>query len=117
MREPGAARSARKAGRLAQKMTVKTMEPNIGSQNLHQHLKTHSRTKIDGLAINADGAEIWLTNPYGLDVGLYGNDAEGCARTLACISTNDHEMARGTLLCGYSGCKATDTRHGTGAVA
>ena len=97
MREPGAARSARKAGRLAQKMTVKTMEPNIGSQNLHQHLKTHSRTKIDGLAINADGAEIWLTNPYGLDVGFYDNDAEGCARMLERISTDGHEREWGTL--------------------
>ena len=63
MREPGAARSARKAGRFAQQRTVKKMQPNIGSQELHQRLKTHGRAEIDGWAINADGAEIWLTNP------------------------------------------------------
>ena len=39
------------------------MQPNIGSQELHQRLKTHGRAEIDGWAINADGAEIWLTNP------------------------------------------------------
>ena len=57
MREPGAARSARKAGRFAHKRTVKTVEPNNGSQELHEHLKTHGRAEIDGWAINADGAE------------------------------------------------------------
>ena len=97
MREPGAARSARKAGRFAQQRTVKTMEPNIGSHKLHQHLRAHGRAEIDGWVINADGAEIWLTNPYGLDVGFYANDAEGCARILKRISTDDHEREWGTL--------------------
>jgi hypothetical protein len=97
MREPGAARSARAAGRFAQQRTVKTMEPKIGSQELHQHLKTHVRADIDGWSIIPDGAEIWLTNPYGLDVGFYVNDAEGCARILKRISSDDHEREWGTL--------------------
>lgn len=73
------------------------MEPNIGSQELHQHLTTHSRAEIDGWEINADGSEIWLTNPYGLDVGFYANNAEGCARILERISTDNHEKEWGTL--------------------
>lgn len=97
MREPGAARSARKAGRFAQQQTVKTMEPNIGSQKLHKHLTIHGRAEMDGWAINADGTDIWLTNPYGIDVGFYANDAEGCARILERISTDNHEKEWGTL--------------------
>ncbi len=97
MREPGAARSARTAGRFAQQQTVKTMEQNIESQELYQHLETHGRAEIDGWAINADGAEIWLTNPYGIDVGFYANNAEGCAGILERISTDDHEREWGTL--------------------
>ncbi len=73
------------------------MEPNIGSHKLHQHLRAHGRAEIDGWAINANGAEIWLTNPYGLDVGFYAKDAEGCARILERISTDDHEREWGTL--------------------
>jgi len=97
MREPGEARSARKAGRFAQQRTVKTMQRNIGSQELYQHLKTHVRAEIDGWSLNADDAEIWLTNPYGIDVGFYANDAEGCERILERISTDDHESEWGTL--------------------
>ena len=73
------------------------MEPNIGSHDLHQRLKAHGRAEIDGRAINANSAEIWLTNPYGLDVGFYANDAEGCARILERISTDDHEREWGSL--------------------
>ena len=73
------------------------MEQSIGSQELYQHLKTHGRAEIDGWAINADGAEIWLTNPYGIDVGIYANNAEGCAGILERISTDDHEREWGTL--------------------
>jgi len=70
MREPGAARSARNAGRFAQHRTVKKMDANIGSSELHRHLQQHGRAEIDGWAISKDGAEIWLTNPYGIDVGF-----------------------------------------------
>jgi hypothetical protein len=66
-------------------------------QVLHQHLRAHGRAEIDGWVINADGAEIWLTNPYGLDVGFYANDAEGCASILERISTDDHEREWGSL--------------------
>jgi len=73
------------------------MKASIGSRELHQHLTKHGRAEIDGWSIIPDGAEIWLTNPYGLDVGFYANDAEGCARILKRISTDDHEMEWGTL--------------------
>lgn len=73
------------------------MDANIGSQELHQHLNKHGRAKIDGWTISPDGAEIWLTNPYGIDVGFYANDAPGCVRILERISTDDHEREWGTL--------------------
>lgn len=73
------------------------MDANIGSQKLHQYLGQHGSAEIDGWAINRDGAEIWLTNPYGIDVGFYANGAEGCARILERISTDDHEREWGTL--------------------
>jgi hypothetical protein len=44
-----------------------------------------------------DGSEIWLTNPYGIDVGFYPNDAQGCACILERIATDDHEKEWGTL--------------------
>ncbi|MDH1789731.1 hypothetical protein N5D77_24505 [Comamonas thiooxydans] len=97
MREPGAARSAREAGRFAQQGTVEIMDVNATGQMLHQYLNQHGRVEIEGWSINPDGAEIWLTNPYGIDVGFYDNDAEGCARILERISTDDHEREWGTL--------------------
>lgn len=97
MREPGAARSAREAGRFAQQGMVEIMDVNATGQMLHQYLNQHGRVEIEGWSINPDGAEIWLTNPYGIDVGFYDNDAEGCARILERISTDDHEREWGTL--------------------
>ena len=73
------------------------MDVNATGQMLHQYLNQHGRVEIEGWSINPDGAEIWLTNPYGIDVWFYDNDAEGCARILERISTDDHEREWGTL--------------------
>ncbi|CAJ0903123.1 hypothetical protein R20233_04890 [Ralstonia sp. LMG 32965] len=73
------------------------MPANMSGQELHRHLQEHVRAEIDGWVINLDGAEIWLTNPYGIDVWFCPNDTEGCARVLECISTDDHEREWGTL--------------------
>ncbi|MDX9974190.1 MAG: hypothetical protein RBU21_14490 [FCB group bacterium] len=73
------------------------MKTRIGRHELHQHLMIHGSAKTDGWTINADGAEIWPTNPYGLDVGFYAYNAEGCGRILKRISTDDHEKEWGTL--------------------
>jgi hypothetical protein len=48
--------------------------------------------KIDGWAINVDGAEIWLTNPYGIDVGFYANSADACIRILERIDPTKDEV-------------------------
>lgn len=73
------------------------MDANIESQELRQHLIQHGRAEIDGWAINLDGSKIWLTNPYGIDVGFYPSSAEGCASILERISADDHEREWGTL--------------------
>lgn len=70
----------------------------IGHLELQSLLQQHQHLKIDGWSINLVGNEIWLSNPYGIDVGFYENDAKGCERITQRIASEDREeRERGTL--------------------
>ena len=51
---------------------------NWTNTKLLEKLRSDGRAEIDGWAVNLDGADIWLTNPYGLDCAFYAASGEGC---------------------------------------
>lgn len=73
------------------------IDKDIDALELHQHLKKYGRCCVDGWPINPSDDLIWLTNPYGIDVGFYPNDADGCARILERILKDSHEQEWGSL--------------------
>lgn len=73
------------------------VDKNIDCHGLHQHLEKHGSCDVDGWPITPSGDVIWLTNPYGIDVGFYPNDPRGCARILERVLTDTHDKEWGTL--------------------
>ncbi|ONU62407.1 hypothetical protein A8E62_14005 [Burkholderia cenocepacia] len=74
------------------------VEPeNWTGTKLLEKLRSDGRAEIDGWAVNLDGAEIWLTNPYGLDCAFYAASGEGCASILHRIKSDTHEREWGSL--------------------
>ena len=50
-----------------------------------------------GVGTDSFGPVIWITNPYGLDVGFRELTVEGCEGLLAMIASDTHEREWGSL--------------------
>lgn len=97
MREPGEARSGRKATRFARiRIGEHWMNLPKPSELLDQ-LQVVGRLKIDGWSIGLTDGDIWLTNHYGLDCVFQPSSIEGCEAVLRWIASDTHERECGSL--------------------
>ena len=70
---------------------------NWTGTKLLEKLHSDGRAEIDGWAVNLEGTDIWLTNPYGLDCAFYAASDEGCESILHRIKSDTHEREWGSL--------------------
>ncbi len=70
---------------------------NWTNTKLLEMLRSDGRADVEGGAVMLDGADIWLTNPYGLDCAFYAASGEGCESILHRIKSDTHEREWGTL--------------------
>jgi hypothetical protein len=61
---------------------MNTSPKEITAQQLMDQLNEVSKMKIDDWLVSLCRDGIWLTNPYGLDCGLYDNSTEECSNIL-----------------------------------
>lgn len=61
-------------------------------------LEQDSRCELDGYHLSADSQGVWMTNPWGLDCGLFPLTANGCAKLLSFIENTRGQIKEwGTL--------------------
>ncbi len=70
---------------------------SVDAAELCKQLRQRRQTDIEGWTLVADESLIWLVNPYGIDVGFYSHDLDGCRRILARIMSDDREAEWGML--------------------
>lgn len=60
-------------------------------------LQANEAVEVAGWSLGVGDDLIWLTNPYGLDVGFYDCTLASCERILAIIAADDHDHEWGML--------------------
>lgn len=64
---------------------------------IFRRLQAKETVEIDGWSLGVSDDLIWLTNPYGLNVGCYDCTLTSCKRILEIITADDHEREWGML--------------------
>lgn len=64
---------------------------------IFRRLQATETVEIDGWSLGVSDDLIWLTNPYGLDVGFYDCTPASCRRILEIIAADDHDRELGML--------------------
>lgn len=61
------------------------MPQEWNAAHLLASLNRNGRAEIDGYVLNLDEHGVWMTNPYGVDVGLFELSVLGCEQVLRAI--------------------------------
>ncbi|MDD5056515.1 MAG: hypothetical protein PHQ60_01980 [Sideroxydans sp.] len=72
--------------------------------DLFAYLQAHGHVDMKGWYVSLNEHGVWLTNPYGVDCGLFGATEDGCQRALKSIENQETQlMANEPMQCGDCG--------------